>query len=54
MNTTNGFRVNLATFAQVMDDKLKKRRAVDGSPAGRFVWPRKIRSFPVRTAFPKR
>jgi len=53
MNTTNRFRVNLSAFAQVMDDKLKKRRSVDGS-AGRFVWPRKIRSFPIRTAFPKR
>jgi hypothetical protein len=53
MNTTNRFSVNLSAFAQVMAEKLKERRPADGS-AGRFVWPRKIRSFPVRTAFPKR
>ena len=53
MNTPTRFKVNLSAFAQGMDDKLKRRRLVDGT-AGRFVWPRKIRSFPVRTAFPKR
>jgi len=53
MNAPTRFKVNLSAFAQVMDDKLKKRRSADGM-TGRFAWPRKIRSFPVRTAFPER
>ena len=53
MNTPTRFKVNLPAFAKVMADKLSDRRSAEGS-AGRFAWPKKVRSFPVRPAFPKR